>query len=122
MSSVILSTWVITLSTLLIYLPELENVSFYNSCLRVYQSETCNNDNCAGSRNIHSLASRIKLETILRAFISQSHSNLFDSKMSSNLRRTLKSLYISTIYTSNIQPVAMEEEPHSQSLKGSKCQ
>ena len=35
------------------------------ACLSVGQSETCNNDNCAGTGNIHSVASRNKLEIIL---------------------------------------------------------
>ena len=34
------------------------------SCLSVYKSETCNNDNCAGTGNIHSLTARNKQETV----------------------------------------------------------
>ena len=37
----------------------------YNSCLSVFQSETCNNDDCAGTWNIHSMASSNKLKTII---------------------------------------------------------
>ena len=43
---------------------------------RVYQSETCNNDNCAGAGNIHSLSSRNKVDFILWVCISQFHHNL----------------------------------------------
>ena len=48
----------------------------YNSCLSVYQYETCNNDNCAGTGNTHPLDSRNKMDFILWVFFSQFHHNL----------------------------------------------
>ena len=69
-------------------------------------SETCNNDNCAGSGNIHSIASRNKLDTFLWLSISQSHPDLFDVKCHQIQGDLL-------FY--EIKPVAREEEPHNHS-------
>ena len=73
--------------------------SLHLSCLSVYQSETCNNDNCAGTGNIHSVASRNKHSTILWVFIIQDHRNLISiceeihyMQMSLNLRPGKRSL------------------------------
>ena len=46
------------------------------SYLSVYQSDTCNDDNCAGTGNIHPMTSRNKIENFFWVCISQSHPNL----------------------------------------------
>ena len=80
MSSVILSTWVITLSTLLRYLP-LSKKSMWQilqklKAMSLVQIFTSYDDNCAGTWKVLSISSRDKLKTILWIFIIQSHLNL----------------------------------------------
>ena len=82
MSSVILSTWVITLSTLSRYLPQHGiNVFVKDLMLKEVLSSisyiTCYNHNCAGTGNIHAMRFRNKIESIPCVFIIQSHSYLF---------------------------------------------
>ena len=72
MSSVILSTWVITLSTLSRYLPKDEN-----KVLEVLNVATCYNDNCAGTGNTHTISFSNKVQTLPCVFIIQSHPYLF---------------------------------------------
>ena len=86
-SSVILSTWVITLSILSRYLPKDGNLFVLSGW---FSSFTCNNYNCAGTGNIHAMSFRNKLHIIFFVFIIQSHLYLLLKFFSKTVKRDLQ--------------------------------